>query len=177
MSHRIPMQLFESIVPPEKWHPNFTHLMTKGNGYVMDVLTDWARGLIDRDGKFVREFQTTFNPCFWELYLHAVLKHYRMQIDFTHAAPDFVVPSPGFTIEAVTASNPVDGKAEHAKSKDDFPRAFREFNRRAIIRTANSLIAKNRKFKESYSSLPHVAGRPFVVAITSFDQPFSHMEC
>jgi hypothetical protein len=46
-----------------------------------------------------------------------------------------------------------------------------------MIRNANSLTVKNRKFKESYSSLPHVAGRPFVVALSPFDQPFAHMEC
>jgi hypothetical protein len=46
----------------------------------MDVLTDWARGFIDRDGKFVKEFQTTFNSCFWELYVYAVLKRYRLLI-------------------------------------------------------------------------------------------------
>lgn len=31
-------------------------------------------GFEDRDGKFVKEFQTTFNSSFWELYLFACLR-------------------------------------------------------------------------------------------------------
>jgi hypothetical protein len=171
------MQLFEPIIPRDQWHHNFANMIMKPNVYVMDVLTDWARGFVDRDGKFVREFQTTFNPCFWELYLHAVFKHYGLAVDFTHSAPDFVLPGPGISVEAVIASNSVDGRAEFDKEPHDIPREFREFNLRAMIRNANSLTVKNRKFKESYSSLPHVAGRPFVVALSPFDQPFAHMEC
>jgi hypothetical protein len=30
----------------------------------MDVLQDWVRGFIDHDGKFVEEFETTFNSSF-----------------------------------------------------------------------------------------------------------------
>jgi hypothetical protein len=171
------MQLFEPIIPRDQWHHNFANMMTKPNVYVMDVLTDWARGFIDRDGKFVREFQTTFNPCFWELYLHAVFKSYGLAVDFNHTAPDFVLPGPGISVEAVIASNSIDGRAEFDKAPQDIPREFREFNLRAMIRNANSLTAKNRKFKESYSSLAHVAGGPFVVALSPFDQPFAHMEC
>jgi hypothetical protein len=74
------MNLFAAVVDEKVWHPNYRSLMKLGNGFVMDVLTDWARGFIDRDGKFVKEFQTTFNSCFWELYVYAVLKRYRLLI-------------------------------------------------------------------------------------------------
>jgi hypothetical protein len=68
------MQLFKPIVDEAQQHANFRSLLLRGNGYTCDVLQDWARGFIDRDCKFVHEFQTTFNSSFWELYVFAVLK-------------------------------------------------------------------------------------------------------
>jgi len=65
------VNLFESVVPTTRQHPNFQNLLRVANGFTLDVLTDWARGFVDRDGKFVTEFQTTFNSSFWELYASA----------------------------------------------------------------------------------------------------------
>ena len=63
------MDLFTPVVPPERQHPNFRALVAKGLECERDVLRTWADGFMDRDGKFVTEFQTTFNWSFWELYL------------------------------------------------------------------------------------------------------------
>jgi len=115
------MQLFQPIVPEERFHPNFRNLITIANGFDLDVLTDWASGFVDRDGKFVEEFQTSFNSCFWELYLFAVLKKYGMGVDFSHASPDFVVPDPGLSIEAVVALHAHDGVPEHAHPSGEAP--------------------------------------------------------
>ena len=60
------MNLFAPIVAESKMHPNFRNILATGNGYNFDVLHDWARGFVDRDGKFVEEFQTTFNSSFWD---------------------------------------------------------------------------------------------------------------
>ena len=38
------------------------------------VLENWAQGFEDRDGKFVQEFQLTYESSFWELYLYAALR-------------------------------------------------------------------------------------------------------
>jgi hypothetical protein len=158
------VQLFEPIVPLSQQHQNFRQLLTEANGYKMDVLTDWARDFVDRDGKFVSEFQTSFDPCFWELYLHAMLKAYGMKPDFSRAAPDFVLPSENFTIEAVTATHAANKAPEYQKTA-------------ANIRCSNSLTSKHRKYLESYANQAHVTGRPFVLAFASFDQPHSYMEC
>src|ERR1700737_2388564 len=93
------MDIFTPIVPPERFHPNFANIIGKRNPYDEAVLSKWAEGFVDRDGKFVEEFQTTFNSCFWELYLHAILKEYGMPVDFSKASPDFCVPSLNFNIE------------------------------------------------------------------------------
>lgn len=170
------MQLFESVVGESQQHPNFRSLLRHRNLYTFDVLQDWARGFVDRDGKFVHEFQTTFNSSFWELYVFAVLKKYGLTVDFAKTRPDFFIPSHNFNIEATIASNPQNGAPEHiAWNSGLLPKDFNEFNRRNILRLANSLTAKHRKYLDSYAALDHVRDRPFVIAITSFDQPFSFM--
>lgn len=171
------MNLFESVVPTIRQHPNFQNLLRVGNGFTLDVLTDWARGFVDRDGKFVTEFQTTFNSSFWELYLYAVLKKYGMPVDFTKARPDFCVPNKGFNIEATVASNAQDSAPEHSRLKEVPPPDLNAFNLQSIIRLSNSLTAKHRKYLESYAVLDHVQDRPYAVAVTNFDQPFSFMAC
>ncbi|WP_157113724.1 hypothetical protein [Bradyrhizobium embrapense] len=58
------MDLFTPVVNEALQHPNFRRLRANRNGYDWDVLNDWARGFVDRDGKFVAEFQRTFDTCF-----------------------------------------------------------------------------------------------------------------
>jgi hypothetical protein len=164
------------IVEESLQHPNFRALLRRRDTYTFDVLQDWARGFVDRDGKFVHEFQTTFNSSFWELYVFAVLKKYGFAVDFTKARPDFFIPNPNFNIEATIASNPEAGLPEHLNWRSGLlPTDLNEFNRRTILRLANSLTTKHRKYLESYATLDHVRDRPFVIAITNYDQPFSFM--
>lgn len=148
-----------------------------GNGFTLDVLTDWAQGFLDRDGKFVTEFQTTFNSSFWELYLHAVLKKYEMVVDFTRTRPDFFLPGQGFNIEATVASNAQGALPEHSRLGMTPPPDLNAFNLQSIIRLSNSVAAKRRKYLASYATLDHVRDRPFVLAVANFDQPFSFMAC
>jgi hypothetical protein len=85
------MDLFTPLVEEEKLHKNFIRTIARTGGGVREVLKYWADGFADRDGKFVREFQTTYNSSFWELYLFAVLKHLGIKADFTFTSPDFVL--------------------------------------------------------------------------------------
>jgi hypothetical protein len=87
------MRLFDPIVEPALQHPNFRSLLELRNGFTLDVLNDWANGFVDRDRKFVREFQTTFNSSFWELYVFAVLKKFGLRPDFSKSSPDFCLPN------------------------------------------------------------------------------------
>ena len=68
-------------------------------------------------GKFVREFQTTFNSSFWELYLFAVLKNPGIEVDFSHSSPDFVAKNLPLTIEATIASHAHDDGPEWEKTR------------------------------------------------------------
>ena len=137
------------------------------------VIAQWANGFQDRDGKFVREFQTTFNSGFWELYLFACLKTLDFQVDFRFPAPDFVITNfhNEFCIEAVIASNALGEEAEwerDAKKRPDLEAVLDT----AVIRLSNAIQAKYQKYLLSYQTLPQVKGRPFVLAVGPFEQPY-----
>jgi len=139
------------------------------------VIESWARGFQDRDGKFVNEFQTTFESSFWELYLHACLKEIGATLDFSHHAPDFVVTDPHpFCLEATIAAPAMGGQPAYGYDARELPSDFNAFNAQAAIRIANSFSSKLRKYRDSYARLAHTAKRPFVIAIAAFDRPFAH---
>jgi hypothetical protein len=170
------MDLFTPVVSEALQHPNFRSICTQQNGYNCDVLNEWARGFKDRDGKFVYEFQATFDTCFWELYVFAVLKQYGLAVDFSHPAPNFfVADNGGFNIEATVALHAKDATPEYMKDKEPIPQDLNEFNRRAILRVRNSIDSKSKKFSASYRTLDHVKGRPFVLAIAAFDSPHAFL--
>jgi len=170
------MDLFRLQVSEEKIHPVFSMLLTPDNVPERDVLTAWASGMPDRDGKFVREFQTTFESSVWELYLHACLKELGHAIDFRRASPDFHVTHPlGFLMEATIAAPEEGGKPGFGEGPPELPKDLNEFNRLAILRLCNSFTAKERRFRDHYQNLPGAAGLPYVIAIAPFDRPAAHM--
>ena len=163
------VKLFLPVVEQGKLHPNFLSTLAANAVGVRAVLTDWAKGFQDRDGKFVREFQTTYNSAFWELYLFAVLKQLGIEVDFSFDAPDFVSARHPLVIEAVVASH-ADGDAPEFKKtiavlQDKDLTARR---RASILRVSNALLAKSTAFTERYAALPHMKGRSYVVAISNF---------
>ncbi|MEG0672337.1 hypothetical protein [Clostridium sp.] len=172
------MDLFTPIVSEDKQHDIFKILIRPESYAERNVITDWATGFTDRDNKFVKEFQITFESSFLELYLHKILKEDNVDLNFSHHAPDFVghKDDVDFCIEATIANPEQDGLPAYGftKSHKSFDIDFAEFNRKSIIRIANSIVAKSRKFKSSYSNLPHVIGKPFLLGLNSFDQPHSH---
>lgn len=170
------MNLFDLVVAKEKTHPNLLSRLGTNNTYNMAVLQSWAQGFVDRDGKFVQEFQTTFNSSFWELYLFAILKEYGMVVDFSKVRPDFCIPSLRFNIEATIASHAHGSTPEFARRKN-LPGDLNLFNLQSMLRLTNSLVAKHRKYIESYSVLDHVKDYAYVVAINNFDQPYSFLAC
>lgn len=168
------MNLFERKVPEQLLCEIYKRVEAGATSGDLELLQQWCAGFEDRDGKFVHEFQTTFNSSFWELYLHAVLKEFKLDVDYRHARPDFVVTSPhDFCIEAVTAQ-PVGGKPLEPGQTDEAMAVLgdlNELNRRAMVRLANSFQSKVKKYRESYSELGHVRDKPFVLAVAAFDSP------
>ncbi|MVZ09895.1 glycosaminoglycan attachment site [Enterobacteriaceae bacterium 8376wG6] len=177
LSNYSSLNLFVDDVPLDKQHPMYQMIKNGDYAAERDVLLDWSKGFLDRDGKFCKEFQTSFEPCLWELYLHAYLKEINAQVDFSYDAPDFVVEKSGegVCIEATIAAPPVGEMPPHGFSGKKPPKDFTQFNADSIIRICNSFTPKHRKLQTRYSTLPQCQDKPFVIAIASFDRPFSHM--
>lgn len=170
------MELFSPVTTGDKLHPIFKLISKPEYQAERDVLNDWAKDFLDRDGKFIHEFQTTFESSMWELYLHALLKELGASIDFTHHAPDFVANlDRDICLEATIAAPAQNGPSPFGHSSEDIPEDLSEFNRQAVLRLCNSLSSKIRKYRDSYSKLSHVEGKPYVIGLASFDRPFSHL--
>lgn len=176
------MNLFDPVVPCDRYHPNFKAALSPLSQGEREVIERWAHGFADRDHKFVPEFQVTFNACFWELYLHAIFREFGFQFDWSYEAPDFALSKGtlNFTVEATTA-NAAQGKPnewDRELTEDPLEKyPIPVINREATIRLASAITAKARKFRSDYRKLNHVAGRPFVIAVAPFDQPFFNLQC
>lgn len=170
------MTLFDEVVPSGDLHPIFRLVQKPENGPERDVLTAWAEGMPDRDGKFVKEFQKTFESGLWELYLHACLKRLGHRIDFTQASPDFTVIAPDpFLLEATIAAPAQGGAPAFGAGPPELPSDLNEFNRLAALRICNSFVSKVRRYRQYYRQLPGADDKPFVIAIAPFDRPASQL--
>ncbi|PEF41607.1 hypothetical protein CON84_00565 [Bacillus sp. AFS094228] len=172
--------LFNKIYPDHKLNPNFRNIADEELPFSRDLLKQWAEGFVDRDHKFVKEFQTTFNSSFWELYLFAVLKELGFIVNFSYDRPDFVVEGDnGFLIEATIASHAKDETPEWQKnySEDELNEWTKEkIVDNATLRLANAFIGKSRKYTDSYKKLPYVQGKPYIIAIAPFDSPYFFLQ-
>ncbi len=171
------LNLFEAKFSKDRLHPIFTLISRNRHAPEREVLNRWAEGFTDRDGKFVDEFQLTFEAAMWELYLHAVLKELGCTTDMSFDAPDFVVTGPiPLTIEATIAKPAVDGQPAFGfDAQETIPKDFGELNHEAALRLCNSISAKHEKYKSRYSKLPQSQDLPFVIGLAAFDRPYAHM--
>ena len=194
------MDLFTLQVAKEKLHPNFKSVTRKiPSGYVSiglnlekdrKTLELWAKGFPDRDKKLVKEFQTTFNSSFWEIYLYKLFSEYNFTFNWEHSSPDFFLSSDGidFIVEATTANKATDEKPNewdkeetlvnplNPEAYENYQNNMNEANRYSIIRLSNGILSKFRKYKDNYSKLEHVKNKPFVIAIAPFEQPFFYYQ-
>lgn len=172
------MDLFTPVVEEHLQHKNFSSVLIPHRKAERDLLEEWADGFVDRDGKLVKEFQTTFNSSFWEIYLFSVFKYYGFFVDWSSPTPDFSI-SDGkseIIIEAVTA-NSAQGKPnewDKTFSVEEIKglRRFKNLNTEAIIRLSNSIFSKVQLYNDKYRKLDHVKGKPFVLAVAPFEQPY-----
>lgn len=170
--------IFKPIVKKENLHPNFIEITHPERVGIRKRIEEWSKSFPDRDGKFIKEFQTTFNSSFWELYLHATFEHIGLNLSYKHSAPDFYVNN-SFTVEAVITNNP-QGKTPEWDTKEKFKKEYQKADTErlndqinlSIERLSNSISKKYHKYKNSYSKLPHVKEKPFVIALASFEQPW-----
>jgi hypothetical protein len=161
-------KLFDPVVPSEKRHPNFERIRTKPASYsARAMMEELWRDFRDKDGHFVREFQTTgFDARVFELYLFAYFSRSGYAIDSTHSRPDFLVERDGVrvAIEATTSSRPGPFITEEPVELSDSEIARKQRDE-IPVRLGSPLFSKLQK---RYWELPQVAGLPFVIAIEAF---------
>ena len=171
------MDFFKPLVEEARRNKNFSSVLAPFRKAERELFNQWADGFVDRDGKLVEEFQTTFNSTFWEVYLFACFKEFGFEIDWSHPSPDFCLTTKrvDVVVEATTA-NSAQGKPsewDRTFSPEELKvlRRFKELNTEAIIRLSNAILNKAKKYRDTYKTLGHVKNKPFVLAVAPFEQP------
>ena len=178
---KLQLDLFQNKLV-SKLHPKVSLL--KSNSQLIsekNMLLDWTNGLVDRDGKFIKQFQETFHSCFWEILLYKLFTDAGFSLNQSYQVPDYIVTSPcNFYVEAVTANIRQGGRQEIERTlydqfsvlvppyrQDDFYERLDE----AIVRLANSINVKYNKYCNEYLKREWIKRDvPYVVALASFDQ-------
>ncbi|MCF6340107.1 MAG: hypothetical protein L3J10_05055 [Sulfurimonas sp.] len=174
------MDLFKQEIADDKLHPNYISLLEHTPKEDREILNEWIEGFPDRDNKFVKEFQSTFNSSFWEIYLYKLFKDLGFEFNWDYSRPDFFLKHNDieFIVEATISSNAKNEKPEWEKEDllkryDGYLESMNEKNIYSIIRLANSFISKFRKYKE-YKTLAHVKNKPFILAMAPMEQPLHY---
>lgn len=179
------INLFETTLDEDKLHPYFKEIKnTPEYAKTHIIINEWSEGVFERRGeaaKFINEFQTSFNSTFWEIYLNKAFKMLEFKIDYTKASPDFNLQNKykrNISVEAVT-SNP---SVLPALKLDMSSMPAANFLDDATLKLSGKIRDKHQlylgvgKGKQSYSSLEHVKGNSFVLAIAPFDSKLSQSQ-
>ena len=128
------------------------------------------------DTHWARECQTdNFHTRIWEAILLASFREQGLLVTQEHPSPDFHVMNRSggeAWIEAVTV-NPPD-RYDHAKAE---PLTFPLNRQERVLGVAAERYARTlrNKLRKNYTSLTHVEGKPFAIAIADFHAPGSMM--
>ncbi|MDY0744805.1 hypothetical protein SNE35_09815 [Paucibacter sp. R3-3] len=169
------INLFADIgKPAKKLHPQFVALRDLA-GYepARQMLQELQQHFDDPDGNFVEQFQTMgFDSRTLELFLFAMFKESGHAVDRSHQRPDFLISRDRITaaVEAVTAGEPSNAGLQQymALPKEKTPEELEAYIKHSVpIRLGSPLY---KKLKAKYWEEPHVAGKPFVIAIEDFHE-------
>ena len=167
------VNLFEAVVSEEAQHPSFQEMAvgperSGARALMQQTLEQWDSA----DPQFVRDFQTAgFDARVFELYLAATLGSLGWSIGGAGGRPDFRCRGQGleFYVEAGTANSP--GNPEPPASTEEYfeQLAASTDNRDEVAVRFGSVLRS--KAKKRYQDLPHVAGKPIVLALQGFFGP------
>lgn len=173
------MDLFSTKIATNKLNENFKKIYTDPTlAPVREVIQSWGLGLLQRSGeqtKFVNEFQTTFNSALWELYLNEMFIRLGYSVDYTRDSPDFYVTTPSgykFNVEAMVSDRPHRPPAYEIFSETKFKQQS-TLKLLGKIKDKHDLFTGVKGKKFPYSTMEHVAGKPFVLALAPFDSDLS----
>jgi hypothetical protein len=163
-----PKDLFSWLVPHEKLNTNLLKIMPHPTGKDFHgptriALQESFDKLPKPDGNFIKDFQSAgFDGRVWELYLNEMFRCVGLKVEQPFDRPDFMLSNgkDEVWVEAVTANSSQVFAAEIIQS-DDLWRDQDE----VAIKLGGPLTDK---LKKKYWELPHVVGKPLVLAIADF---------
>jgi hypothetical protein len=178
--------LFATKKPKKLLHPSFEVVSSsRWSKSTRRMMNDAFARFVERDGNFIEQFQTTgFNTRTFELYVSELLHSEGF-------APIGSEPQPDFTVAKNEVQISIECTTANPSGNDAGLLAYRSVNERDSdiadirhrqqnqlpIRVAGALRAKMQHRLEkkkaggkAYWELPHVAGRPFVLAIQTFHE-------
>lgn len=164
------INLFKDLIDKHAQHPFYkvlkneiSHLAAK------ELLIEIERFYTDVDGNFIEQFQSIngFDARLWEIYLFCLFNEQDFKITRTHDRPDFLISNiDEFAIEAVIVGRKREDKKPIGVLKHKTKEETREENRNDMpLRFSNAL---DQKLKKRYWDLPHVKGKPLIIAIADF---------
>ena len=167
------VDVLSPVVPEAKWNPSFRELVQSPvYSPARWMLSEVAKTLEDRDGNFVKDFQTTgFDARMWELYLHAAFLELSLLQPHSEYAPDFRLCNSGKQafVEAVVSRPSSDRHIAELLDEppgDDDPLALQAYYQHAVaLKLANPIYSK---VQYEYWDMPHVQGCPFGIAVAPF---------
>ncbi|QKD71280.1 hypothetical protein HG541_10870 [Proteus terrae subsp. cibarius] len=173
------MDLFSTKIAKNKLNDSFKRIYKDPKfAPVREVIQSWGSGLHQRSSektKFVNEFQTTFNSAFWELYLNEMFIRLGYSIDYTKDSPDFNVTTPSgynFNVEAMISDRPHKPPVGDIFSESKFKHQS-TLKLLGKIKDKHDLFTGIKGKKFPYSTMEHVVGKPFVLALAPFDSDLS----
>lgn len=173
----MPDRLFDPVVPPERLHPAFVQIAAgPGSELTRLMMEEVFASFEAADANFIEQFQTSgFSARVFELFLYAYFTSLGARVDRAAERPDYLVTQGGVTIavEATTANPtqvpgnptaPIVGFDPTAAEQDE-DEVRKRIDHEIPIRVGSALFSK---LKKRYWELPHVKGRPLVLAVEPF---------
>lgn len=165
-------ELFNIIVSAEKLHPFFITLKNEQHYHAArQIMVEIFRYFEDVDGNFIEQFQSFngFDSRLFELYLFAFLTEEGFGIKRENDRPDFIIEKYGteLAVEAVIVDRKKDNPPQYFPNfKEITPDKIKKENSNDMpLRFGSPLYSKLQK---KYWELPHVKGKPFILAIADF---------
>lgn len=161
LNGRVPSRIFDLLRSP-------THQRA---GWILNHL---YLALPNPDKTWAGDCQTAnFHTRLWEAQLLASFREQGLLVTQPHESPDFRIENRRggeAWVEAVTANPPV--PYDHVNARRSRPPQEREdlFFGPAAVRFAKTL---GNKLARHYPALPHVTGKPFMIALADFQAPAS----
>jgi hypothetical protein len=170
------LDAFLPSVPVKELNPAFLQIATAPSfTAARRVIESMMPFFQDVDGNFIQQFQTTaFDSRVWELYLFAALTELKIVFDRSFNAPDYLCDFFGyqFFIEAITVNPTMKNGivVEPDPTSMDKERLKSYFTDYMPIKWGSALWSKLNK---RYWEMPHVAGKPIILAVQDFHIPHS----